>query len=377
MKLVFFCNVLNHHQADVADEFYKLLHEKYAFVETTNCLHDKGVTEDYSKRPYLLRSWKSKKSYEKAMFLALNADVCVFSGYEALQFERARMRKGLLSFDMGERMLKRGWLNLFSPRILKMVMSYHLGSWRKKPIYKLCSGGFVASDQYKLKTYLGKCYKWGYFTNVKDFKSERLKLKQSDELVTLMWCARFIHWKHPELAIKLAQKLKLDGYNFHLDMYGDGKMKSSIQKLIDTLGLTDCVSLKGNMPNEQIQKAMANHDIFLFSSNKLEGWGVVANEAMSNKCCLVSSDMIGAAPYLINDGYNGMLFKSKSENSLYKKVKFLIDYPAERSVMAKRGHQDLVTLWNPKQAALNLLTLIKDIQKGHVSSIKEGPCSKA
>ena len=98
---------------------------------------------------------------------------------------------------------------------------------------------------------------------------------------------------------------------------------------------------------------------------------------MSNKCCLVGSDMIGAVPFLVNDGFNGMVFKSRSEDSLYKKVKYLIDYPAERRAMATRGHQDIVSLWSPKQAAANLLTLIKDIQNRQLSSIQEGPCSKA
>lgn len=377
MKLVFFCNVLNHHQVYVADELYKLLGENYIFVATTNFLYNKGSIEDYSTRPYLVRSCETKKAYEKAMSLAINAEICVFSGYEALPFERARMRKGLLSFDMGERILKRGWLNLTSPRILVMVLSYHLSGWSKKPLYKLCCGGFVASDQNKLKTFKGKCYKWGYFTKVKDFKNERFKLKQLDKSVSLMWCAEFIDLKHPELVVKLAEKLKVDGYNFQLDMYGDGKMKPTIHKFINAFGLTDCVSLKGNVPNEQIQEAMANHDIFLFSSNELEGWGVVANEAMSNKCCLVASDMIGAVPFLMNDGYNGMVFKSRSEDSLYEKVKYLIDHPAERRVMAEQGHQDMVSFWSPKQAAANLLTLIKDIQNGQVSSIEEGPCSNA
>lgn len=377
MKLVFFSLVLNHHQAPVADEFHKIFGENYAFVETRKCMDKKGGTEDYSTRSYLVRSWESKKIYKKAMSLALNAEVCVFSGYEALPFEKARMKKGLLSFDMGERMLKRGWVNLLSPRIIKMVIAYHLGGWGKKAIYKLCSGGFVASDQYKLKTFKGKCYKWGYFTKVKDLKNEKFKVKKLDESVSLMWCSRFIDWKHPDLAVRLAKKLKVDGYNFKLNMYGDGKMKSNIQKLIDTFGLTDYVYLKGNVPNEQIQEAMANHDIFLFSSDEKEGWGVVANEAMSNKCCLVVSDVIGAAPFLVNGGYNGMVFKSRSVESLYKKVKYLIDHPSERRIMAERGYQNIVNIWSPNQAAVNLLTLIKDIQNKQLSSLQQGPCSKA
>jgi glycosyltransferase involved in cell wall biosynthesis len=376
MKLVFYSLVLNHHQVYVADEFYRLLGDDYTFVETAKCMDNKGVTGDYSARPYLVRSWESKKAYEKAMSLALNAEVCVFSGYEALPFEKARMKKGLFSFDMGERMLKRGWLNLVSPRILKMVLSYHLGGWRKKPLYKLCCGAFVAIDQYKLKSFKGKCYKWGYFMKVKELKEERFKLKECDESVSFMWCARFLKLKHPEMAVKLAKRLKDGGNNFYLDMYGDGEMKPTIQKLIDDFGLTDRICLKGFVPNEQIEEAMANHDIFLFTSDEEEGWGAVANEAMSNKCCLVGSDKIGAVPYLVKDGFNGMVFKSKSVDSLYQQVKYLLEHPAERRMIAEQGYQDMVRFWSPKHAAESLLSLIKDIQNGQLSSIQEGPCSQ-
>lgn len=378
MKLVFFSLILNHHQASVADEFYKLLGDDYAFVETARCMDHKGAKEDYSTRSYLIRSWKSQKAYEEAMSLALNAEVCVFSGYEALPFEKERMSKGLLSFDMGERMLKRGWLNLASPRILRMVLSYHLGGWSKKPLYKLCCGAFVASDQYKLKTFQGKCFKWGYFTSVNENNNKNhLEYGTSESVLRLMWCARFIDWKHPEMPVKLAKRLKVDGYNYQLDMYGDGEMKPTIQKLIDDFGLADRICLKGIVPNEQIQEAMDNHDIFLFTSDEEEGWGAVANEAMSNKCCLVGSDKIGAVPYLVKHGFNGMVFKSKSVDSLYQQVKYLFDHPAERRMMAEQGYQDIVSLWSPKHAAESLLLLIKDIQNGQSSSIQEGPCSKA
>ena len=377
MKLVFYSLVLNHHQACLADEFYKLLGEDYAFVETARCMDNKGATEDYSTRPYLMRSWETKKAYEKAMSLALHAEVCVFSGYEALPFQKERLKKGLFSFDMGERMLKRGWLNLISPKIIKMVMAYHLGGWSKKPLYKLCCSAFAASDQYKLKTFEGKCYKWGYFTGVKELKNDMFKLKSSNDSICIMWCARFLNWKHPEMAVQLAQRLKVDGYNFQLNMYGAGEMRPAIRKLVEDLGLSDRVYLKGILPNEEIQQAMADHDIFLFTSDKKEGWGAVANEAMSNKCCLVGSGEIGAVPYLVNEGVNGMVFKSKSVDSLYQQVKYILDYPDERRTMAEQGYKDMVSLWDPKHAAESLLTLIKDIQNGQETSIQEGPCSKA
>jgi glycosyltransferase involved in cell wall biosynthesis len=398
MKLVFFCNFLNHHQVLVADELYRLLDNDYRFVATMPVDESllKGGSDYSNTKSYCICAYNGGKALEQALTLAREAEVCVFGG-DALSFaiERGRNGKGL-SFEISERWLKKGWLNLASPRLMKWLWSYHT-LFHKAGFYRLCASAFTSEDDMRLRAYKGRAFEWGYFTDVKDFgfengkdvirmvtngsilnqtKPNKTNLKKSS-LTKLMWCARFIDFKHPEMAVKLAKRLKVDGYNFQLDMYGDGKMRSVIQKMVNGYGLADYICLKKNVPNKQIQEAMANHDIFLFTSSKKEGWGVVANEAMSNKCCLVGSDEIGAVPYLVKDGVNGMVFKSKSVDSLYQQVKYLLDHPAERRMMAEQGYQDMVSLWNSKHAAESLLTLIKDIQNGQLSSIQEGPCSKA
>lgn len=168
MKLVFYSIILNNHQANVADEFWGLLGNDYRFIELVepNEENAKGGTDDYASRSYLIKAWRTKTEWQEAMRLACSAEVCVFSGLPALPFEKERMKKGLLSFDMSERWLKRGWVNLFSPVILRMWLAYKMGGWRKKPLYKLCCSAFAAADQYKVGTFNGRCYKWGYFTQV-------------------------------------------------------------------------------------------------------------------------------------------------------------------------------------------------------------------
>lgn len=110
MKLVFYSLILNNHQANVADELWKLTRHSYCFVELANLQaeHRKGDSHDYSDRPYLLRAWQSEEAYSQAMELVHTAECCVFSGIQALTFQKERMRLGLLSFDMSERWLKRG-----------------------------------------------------------------------------------------------------------------------------------------------------------------------------------------------------------------------------------------------------------------------------
>ena len=61
--------------------------------------------------------------------------------------------------------------------------------------------------------------------------------------MTIMWCSRFVGWKHPELAIMMAARLKEKGYNFMLDMYGSGSMFSKALQLTNDLGINDVVNL--------------------------------------------------------------------------------------------------------------------------------------
>lgn len=385
MKLVFYSLILNHHQACIADEFYKILGEDYAFVETAECHDSKGGAADYSKRPYLVKAWSGRTEYAKAMQMALKADVCVFSGYEALPFEKARMKRGLLSFDMGERMLKRGWLNLASPRILKMVMAYHIGGWSKKPIYKLCCSAFGKGDQYKLHSFRAKCYKWGYFIDVPTVVSDGM-FEVNKSCIKFMWCARFLKLKHPELIIKMAQNLKREGYGFHLDIYGDEGnaapseevyTRNDLEHLTEEYGVKDVVTFYGNKPNDVIIKAMQEHDVFLFTSDQREGWGAVVNESMANGCAVISSNVIGSTGYLVKDGRTGFSFNNLNSDSLTENAKWLIEHPAELEQMKKQAYATMRDVWSPRKAAEALLKLIDDLKNGRETSIVTGPCSKA
>lgn len=378
VKVAFFSVVLNHHQALLADELYEQTNHQFVFVELVppSDENTKGGGNSFSNRPYLLQSWKDESHKQQAVEVALTAEVAMFGG--GLDYLKIRMNKSLLSFDVGERWLKRGLINLLSPRLLKNMWYYHINHWGAKPLYKLCSSAYACADQYRLRSFKNKCYKWGYFTKVDDFEVEALKQGASHPGITqLMWCARFLRWKHPEIPIMLARKLKDDGRNVVIDMYGEGEEQESSKLLAKKLGVTDIVNFSGNIPNQQVLEEMRRHEIFLFTSDKNEGWGAVLNEAMSNGCTVVASNKIGSVPFLVNDGVNGMVFNSGDIESLYEKVVYLLDNPLERNNMAQRAYQDMSTIWSPKQAACNLLQLIDDLQHGRETSIKEGPCSKA
>lgn len=380
MTITFFTNFINHHQVHVADELYQLTDKNYHFVELVPIYESliRGGYFNYSSRPYVIQAWKSEENMKKAMELLYSSDVVMFSCPESLPYEVMRAKTGKLSFDVSERWLKRGWLNLASPRLLRYFWYYHT-VFAKQNVYKLCSSAFACGDHYKLHSFKNKCYKWGYFTKVEDDLDVEAPsgVSTSRTLHQLMWCARFLKWKHPELPIQMAARLKNKGYKFVLDMYGSGEELEPTKNLVKQLGVTDVVNFKGNLPNDEILKAMRQHGIFLFTSDKNEGWGAVANEAMCNGCAIVASDAIGSVPYLINDGENGCVFKSCDLNSLCEKVEWLLNNPAKRKQITTNAYRTLCDVWSPQNAARNFMKLADDLLNGREPSIKTGPCSKA
>lgn len=373
MTIVFFCNYLNHHQVYVADEMYQLLGEDFRYVATMPCdsRQLKGG-EDYSSRSYCIMAAESDEAHSMALEHAENADVCVFGACsQEYAVRRAVSNPGGLAFEMGERWLKRGALNILSPVLCSWWLNYSR-YYRKANFYKLCSGAFVAADDVRLGCYKGRHFKWGYFPALPNLKL----LPKENKAIQIMWCARLISWKHPEMPLQLAKRLKIDGYKFHINIVGDGELRSQLKKLISEYGIADCVTLQGNLPNEQVLKAMSESDVFLFTSDRQEGWGVVLNEAMSAGCCVVANKAIGSVPYLIKEQETGLTYNG-SIGSLYSKVKYLLDYPKDCKRIGMNAHHYIQQVWSPANAARSLLTLVEELSAGGDTSITTGPCSNA
>lgn len=388
MKLTFYSNYLNHHQVLVADELNRILGDDYHFVATLkrNKTALKGGA-DYSARKYCILAGESIEAQMEALRLAQESDVCIF-GADSQKYavHRAKMKPKGLSFELGERWFKHGLFTIASP-VFRQWYTNYLKYYRNANFHKLCCSSFTAGDDNKLLAYRGRHYKWAYFTQVDNNWDVEASIDNStSEITTLMWCGRFLVLKHPELPVKMAARLKNKGYKFQLVMYGDEANASKrdkvyprtkLEALIKDLGVDDSISLKGNRPNADVLQGMRKSDIFLFTSDRLEGWGAVANESLANACVLIASDAIGSTSYLINEGENGFSFHSQDIESLTEKVEWLLSHPEELKHMQKNAYLRMKRLWSPQHAADSLLSLISDLQNGREISISEGPCSIA
>lgn len=377
LNIVMLSPVLNIHQVGIADELFKLTNGKYCFIQTDvmNKSNKKGANDDFSDRPYLIvlnDKWGDDIIYQ----IIQDADVVMFDG-APMRYLKKRMRTGKLTFNLAEHWLKKGLLNLLSPRLLKQQWFYHIHC-HEKPFYALCSSAYAAVDFRLMHAFVGKCYKWGYFTTVSNIDMEAvLREKRNDTVVKILWAGRLIDWKHPETMISLASQLLQEHVNFCIDIIGTGDMLNQLQQQIRDFGLEKHVNLLGAMPNESVKQVMLSHHIACFTSDKNEGWGAVLNEAMSCGCCPVSSIETGSTPYLIKDGVNGFSFNLRKKNNLFEKVLWLIKHPVECEKMSLEAYNTVYNVWSPANAAIQFYKLCDALLNGETLEITEGPCSMA
>lgn len=369
MKLIYLSNFFNDHQKPLADEFYKLLGDNYCFVETKEFAEDRRKLgfKEYEE-PYLFKYNSTMKSTIDKMILEADVVIC---GEAPSVMVAARYKLGKLTFRDDESRYKH--IN----RYLKWpIYTWHSLRWNKG--YLLCASAFGCRDYHVSFMDINKCYRWGYFPEVKKYNDiDGLIANKESPIVSILWVGRIIELKHPELPVLLAKKLKESSIKFHIDIVGIGHLQKKIKQMIQELNLEDCVSLLGAMPPEEVRKRMECSQIFLFTSDRGEGWGAVLNESMNSACAVVASPVIGASPYLIKNKKNGLFFRDQNLDSLYEKVLWLINHPFDRRALGKAAYETICNVWSAKNAAKSFLSLVERLKSGQDTVFTEGPCSKA
>lgn len=376
MTITIFTDYVNHHQIPFADELYKRLGDDYKYVEICDTHELVKSMSGYSviERPYILKAYTSHQDYDYAINLAKNSDIAIFATEFSTPFSISRFMNcpQKISFELSERWLKRGLINLLSPRLIKNKLIYYFCAPKDKT-YLLCNGAYVPNDEYLMQSYINKCLAWAYFTVVNEFNASEAIVRKRSKQIRILWIARYLDWKHPEKIITLAKKLKQDKRDFVIDMIGSGPMYNEIAKLIESNHLNGYVNQIGTMQNAKVLDIMKTYHIHCFTSDRNEGWGAVLNETMSNACCPVACKLIGSAPTLIRHGYNGLMFDDKVKDDLYNQVSALMDNPSLIEEMSLNAYETMKNVWNAKNAADRFVSFCDSLLSGSEIQFSDGP----
>lgn len=383
MKVTFVSNYINHHQIPLSSALYEALAEAYTFVQTEPMEEERvrmGWDPGAAALPYVRCGYEEPEACRK---LILDSDIVIFGGTEDETWLQPRLEAGLPVIRYSERLYKTGLWRAVSPRGLRKKYHDHT-RYRRKRVYLLCAGAYVPLDFSIVRAYPGKMFRWGYFPETRRYDVERLmagkrsRREGENGRAEILWAARFIGWKHPEAAVELARKLKEKKLPFHMTMIGGGEMLEEIKVQIRSLHLEEDIALPGTMEPGQVRERMEQADIAVMTSDRMEGWGAVINEAMNSGCAVAAGHRMGAAPYLIRDGENGYCYRDGDAGELADLMERLLCDAGLRERLGRNACETITGMWNAEEAARRLLGLCTQIVEGkEITFYEEGPLSRA
>ena len=378
--VTFVSNYINHHQLPFCVAMNNMENVEFHFVQTSPMEQKRlemGWGVDTKDNPFVTLFYEEE---EKAKGLILDSDVTILGWSDGViaDIEKTRLSSGKLTFRLSERIYREGQWKFISPKGLMRKYQEHI-KYRKKPVYLLCAGAYVASDFELINSYPGKKYKWGYFPQ----RQEESSFTKSEKIgpldtINICWAGRLIDLKHPEFAIEAARRLRDKNYSFHMDIIGDGDKREELSGLIDRYALGGLVSLRGAMKPAEVVSYMEKADVFLFTSNYLEGWGAVVNEAMQSGCAVVASFEAGAVPFLIMDEINGLTYNSGSFERFFDKVLYLFENRDKIREFGNRAKDTICSRWNAESGAREFVRFAREYLDGkEPQPSPEGPMSIA
>lgn len=377
MIISFFSNYFNHHQKALCDALSNIEGNEFHFVETQPMEEfRKNMGWGMEEKPsYVCNSYETAEGYNEAKRLGRESDLVII-GSAPEEFIEERLKLNKLIFRYTERPLKEGVIKKYIPRLHKKYKKMHYEN-RDKNIYVLGASAYAAYDYSLLKSYTGRVLKFGYFPEGEKLEFDELFNKKSHSgPVKILWTGRFLRLKHPEILVKALIKLDRENISFDATMVGNGEMKAYCEKLVNKAGLGSKIKFMDFVAPEVVRKMMEEADIYVCTSNHLEGWGSVIYEGASAGCAVVSSHLCGSAPFLIKNGETGYLFKSGSIDSLYEKLKLLITDKKILEFCGQNAYKNMKQLWNPNIAALRITEFAKGIISENRVKYEDGPLAE-
>ena len=191
--------------------------------------------------------------------------------------------------------------------------------------------------------------------NIEKFDGIKRKKFDGEELV-FGSLGRLTEQKNYSLLIRALSKIK--GSNFKFLIAGEGELRGSLQKEIDSLGINSRIELVG--VKKDVRSFLASLDFFILPS-KWEGLGIVLLEAGLARLPVLASNT-GGISEIVSNGKSGILFKNESVSDLTEKINYFLN-PNNREKLDFLGEN----LYNRVVSDFDIKKMIKKYEEVYLS----------
>jgi len=177
--------------------------------------------------------------------------------------------------------------------------------------------------------------------------------------------ARLVEKKGVDTLILAMARLKVEGFDFWLEIAGEGPMLVALQELVSTQELAGKVRFLGAIQHDAVFKWFRHLDLFVLACKKdqngdQDGIPVVLMEAMAMGIPTLSTNLSGI-PELIEEGKTGLLANPDDPGSLAKKIRYIFRNPSETLNMVNRAKERIATEFDADVNIERMIRLFKGV----------------
>lgn len=186
-----------------------------------------------------------------------------------------------------------------------------------------------------------------------------------DAPVQIVTSGRLTEKKGIEYGIRAIAKLVEAGRSVHYSIVGDGPLRKSLQRLIDTLNLENQVTLLGWMQQHELIATLDRAHLFLSPNVTAQDGNQDApvntiKEALAMGLPVVSTHH-GGIPEVVDDGVSGFLVAERDADALAEKLQYLLDHAENWVEMGRAGRESVKEKYDIKTLNTALINIYQDI----------------
>jgi len=159
--------------------------------------------------------------------------------------------------------------------------------------------------------------------------------------ITVLYFSRIVEYKGLDILIHAFSEIEKGSKHARLVVAGDGPFREYCESLSRRLAVEN-ITFYGGIQNEDAREFYKEADIFVLpcsGKNGTEAWGLVLNEATSMGLPIVTTDAVGAAGDLVEDGINGYVVRAGSASALRRAIEKLMADEDERQRMGRESRR--------------------------------------
>lgn len=190
--------------------------------------------------------------------------------------------------------------------------------------------------------------------------------KNNSEPFHVLSVGRIAPYKGQDVLIRALGSLLDRGFDVRLtlvgDVYGERvSYRESLESIAVELEIDEYVEFAGF--SENIEPFFANADVFVLSSTRPEGLGLVVLEAMAAGTPVVASNN-GALKEIIDDNKNGLLVEPGDHQAIADAIEEIIRDPELRRRLAEAGFERVAEKFTVEEMNRNIVTAYRQALSG-------------